>query len=99
MMRNSTCSPAACLAKGFDQSKRRSVGALRAGHCLHTAVEIRQAERLDQIIRGTAVEALYLVGYLIVRGQNDDRHIVAAATQPAKQRQAISVGKAQIEQD
>ena len=75
-------------------------GSRAAQHGADAAAQLRQPERLGDVVVGAGLEPLDGVGLAVERGQHDDRHDVAARAQRAADVVAVGPGpERDVEQD
>ncbi len=70
-----------------DPGARQDSGSRLVGHAKAGADachELREAERLDQVVFGAGVEVGHTIGDGVLGGQDDDRHGAARTAQPAE---------------
>ena len=77
--------------------RRRLAGA--AQHALDARQQLARLERLGDVVVGAEFEADDAVDRLAGRGHHDDADLAAALAQPARQREAVLAGQADVEQD
>jgi hypothetical protein len=61
--------------------------------------QLAQAERLDHIVVGAALETGHFIRFLAARREHDDRLAHAVGAQLAAQRQAVAAGQHEIQHD
>ena len=64
----------------------------------HPRQEVRDAERLGDVVVGTLVQRRHLAALVVAAGEHQDRGI-GQALELRQQRHAVAVGQAQVEQD
>ena len=72
---------------------------LPPGQAAHTGLQLSQMERLGQIIIGTCVQPLHLVGNFAAGGQDQHRRFKVGPAQRAQNGHAVHLRQIEIEQD
>ena len=74
-------------------------GAVAAQHDADAGHQLLDAEGLGDVVVAADGEAAHLLLGRVARGEEDDRHLDAVADEPLHQREAVLVGKADVEDD
>src|SRR5262249_4880822 len=66
--------------------------------CANARNELARRERLREVVVRAELEADHSIGFLVARGQDEDRH-VAEVAQPSTELEAVDVGQPEVEHD
>ena len=77
---------------------RRRTPGLAAQQCANARRELVQVERLDQVVIGAGIEALYPVGDRIARGDDENRQLLPKGAGGCQDLETSLARQAEIEQ-